>query len=498
MEEYDDEGSLLEQLIEQDEQEMLALQQMQAQQEEQRRVEERLLKNKLKLIKSNVSVSSRTFLKDSEKRTIKKAKKHKNLKSDINQINTILMLNAGKNTSKFITSSPLIFYVIIGVLLIFLIITVMSTIGSLMSWLFDDGNEDGANAVFGITGADFFGARMVYTDDNRAIQTIIQDYSQFVEDGIETAKLIETINVDGTNYNITLNIEIAVPEDEYFRSLNAENISDFETDYVNLYNIVFNNIAKPIYKIDNGSDFIIDNGTLIDCAGGIKYFGFTNITEIAPTVAENLITSSNFTATQEGGETVGDEILPKIEDEIEKKIVEHYVAETKYSIRTEKWFVKDYILTEDNEMITGVKKENYVAMIFMPRNNVTFTKMSFSIGNANLDGFKITLNGEDLQTDGNNLGTDEKQSFIYGGEVDIDAEKYIYIDEKNLTALDNISLFDIVESVDNYSTYLQQITTEGENPITYFTLWQDGVVVRTENSEAFTLIEYETSWQTAS
>ena len=394
MEEYDDEGSLLEQLIEQDEQEMLALQQMQAQQEEQRRVEERLLKNKLKFIKSNVSVSSRTFLKDSEKRTIKKAKKHKNLKSDINQINTILMLNKGKNTSKFITSSPLIFYVIIGVLLIFLLITVMVTIGSLMSWLFDEGNEDGENAVFGITGDDFYGARMVYTDETKAIQTIIQDYSQFVENGIVQAKLIETVNVDGTNYSVELNLDnIVIPEDDYFQTMNNEKESDFQTNYNQLYNIVYNDIAQPIYKVDNGSDF---SGSLIDCVSGIKYFGFTNMAEIAPVVAENLILPTGIAAKAQGSEdAISDAtILRKIEDEIEQQIVNYYQGEAKYSIRTEKWFVKDYILTEDDEMLSGVKKENYVAMIFMPRNNVTFTKISFAVGNANLDDFKITLNVE--------------------------------------------------------------------------------------------------------
>jgi len=47
--------------------------------------------------------------------------------------------------------------------------------------------------------------------------------------------------------------------------------------------------------------------------------------------------------------------------------------------------------------------------------------------------------------------------------------------------------------VDNYETYLT--TPAGES---YLTIKKNGVVVNVSNTEAFNLVEFETSWQSAS
>ena len=105
------------------------------------------------------------------------------------------------------------------------------------------------------------------------------------------------------------------------------------------------------------------------------------------------------------------------------------------------------------------------------------------------------MDGLTIGTDGNNLGSEEKQSYIYSvsGIVLLSAETFTDIDENNLTALaDGLSLFDIVENSElNNDYYL----TDSNGVLN---LKRNGVVVELQNDEAFNFVEFETGWQTAS
>jgi hypothetical protein len=125
----------------------------------------------------------------------------------------------------------------------------------------------------------------------------------------------------------------------------------------------------------------------------------------------------------------------------------------------------------------------------MPRKDVTFTKLSFAVGNADLSNFTININGDELTTDGNNLGTEENQSFIYGANLEIIAEKFEDVDENNLTALESdMNLFDVAK-LDNALTYLK-LHTGG-----YLTIKTNGIVVNLFNTEKYCFVEYETIWR---
>ena len=213
-------------------------------------------------------------------------------------------------------------------------------------------------------------------------------------------------------------------------------------------------------------------------------------------VADKIVDSNSLSAKDSAGNVANSEILKLIENEIEKNITEK-LSNERYSIRTEKLFVKDYILKNDDSRISDIQQEKYVAMIFMPNKNVTFTKFSFVVGNADLTNFEISMDGVSFVTDGNNLGTDEKQTFIYSsfGIPLVSAEDYENIDYNNLSALSSgMSLFDIVENEElDYAKYLTDDNTDG-----CFTLNDGGVKVELKNDEAFTFVEWETKWQSAS
>lgn len=500
-EENEDQGSELEQqqaMLQQQLQEME--QQQNADQQEKQRIEEKLTKNKLKFICSNLAIGSRTTLKETEKKTIKKAKQFPNLKKDIKQVNTLLAANRVKVATKTMSMSPAMFYVVIGALIILLVIAVVAFVGSIMPYLFpdDEGNGNGGttSSAFGITGQDFYGGRMVYKDDEKSRLAIIEDYVALVELGITEAKTISTISSGGSEISVTIEVNIQLPNEEYDYSTFDE--ATFQAEYSVLYSTIFD-IAKVVYKIDNGTDYA--NTTLLECVDGILYFGYgqTAMIDINKIINDAIIANSTVTATD--GTTINKttEVDPLISSKIEELCLNE-----KYHLRAEKLFVKDYVLSGEDKM-KDISKENYVAFIFMPNKNVTFTKFSFSVGNADLTELtmKLTNNGNEinLKKDDFDFSNDEdssKQAFIYltNENLSVSAGVFNDIDVNNLGALsEGMSLFELIKNVDDYSIYLETKTNETSGE--YLTIKKNGVVLELNNKEEFSFSEFETTWQSA-
>lgn len=388
--------------------------------------------------------------------------------------------------------APFMKYILIAIavlfgiiLLVILIAAIVSTISSMFP---EEDSENGATGVQGITGTDFYGARMVYSDDDKATQMLVEDYVEFVENGILEAQQITSVvaNNGGETFNVELTINIILPNEDFDYSQFDE--TDFKSEYVDLYSIVFD-IAKSVYKLDNGVDF--DGVSLVQCVDGIKYFGYGNLDETSLIAKTAIINKTSFIGINDvNNKLTQNDIGLAIENELNN------LYSTFSTARAEKLFVKDYII-EGEEKISGVKKENYVAMIFMARKNVTFTKFSFGVGGANLTNFTINVNGNTLSHDGNNLGTEEKQSYIYSRDLSITINEFEDIDKANLTALENeMSLFEVA-NLDSALTYLKEVSTGGNNSINFLTIKKNGVVVDLFNPEAYTIVEFETTWQAA-
>lgn len=486
-EEYDDEGSLLDQLIEQQEIEL-----QQAEEKKQQEIEQKLLRNKLRKIQRDLGVS-RTTLKEKEKKIIKQAKKFPALKKDIKMINTMLMANKAKNTSKLMSASPALFYVAIGALIIFLIICVVAVVGSILG---TDGGKP--SSQYGITGADFYGARMVYKDDEKATQNMVEDYVEIVEKSIEEIKSINSVTISSQTYTFNANVNIDLPVDYDYSTFTQETETTFAS--ADLYSIVLD-LSKIVYLADNGVAY--DGTSLTESLNGIKYFGFANkdefITQLSSSISskitiENVKNSAQETVTDSG---ILNEISNSIKSQFEAKF--NSADYSNLFIRTEKLFVKDYILETDDARISNIEEENYVAMIFMPKNNVTFTGFSFTISKTAFTDFKISMkvNGKNVEmtTDNSNISMNEgEEAYIYSsGDIEETVSIFTAIDENN--PLNGISLFDIVENIVDYSEYLE--SSLDENSVEVWTYNQGGAVVQTENTEAFYLVEWETAWETA-
>ena len=389
---------------------------------------------------------------------------------------------------KLMSASPALFWILLMALIIFIIICVVSVLGSMTGQ-----NGEDPSAQFGIKGKDFYGARMVYKDDNKANTQMVEDYVLLVDNSILEVQKINSVIVSGGTYNLTLSINILLPEEDYDYSAFDE--TTFSTEYAMLYSLI-RDVAQIVYTADNSITY--SGETLIDCFKGIKYFGFANYEAISNKLIETISAYTTISVKDSGGNDVAltTEIQNAFTNQVRTNLTKPEFLE-KYSLRTEKLFVKDYILTGEDEMMKNIKKQNYVAMIFMPKNNVEFTKLSFQISNTNFDHFTIgiTANGTEVQieTDGQNISFDESsKAYIYStsSNLNINAQKFTDIDETNLNALsEELSLYEIANSFANYSTYL-----EAKADTDILTIKQNGVVVNLNNTEAFNIVEFETAY----
>ena len=454
--------------------------------------EEADLKKELKKIKKRVIEREQIMFTLEQQKTIKKTKPHKKLKRDVAVIKGLFEVNKGKKGVKKAavgtagTGTAAIGWEVVLIILAVLIVALLTA-----SVVIAFTSNDGGSSFNGINGKDFYGVRMVYKDEEKSKHKIIEDYIDLVGQGVELAE-------NTTLSNVTLTVNLTMPSEDF----NFENFNEaeFAGQYPMLYQTVLK-ISQTVNKADNGTEA---PATLIDSVAGIKYFGLVSVDEnsngvddITEALQDAVLTASTFEGAD--GTTLSQTDIDNAHNAI-KNSISTLLNDEKLKIRTEKLFIKDYILEEDDDTVTGVTKENYVALIFMPKKNVEFTGFSFSAVASDLTNLKVSMfnNGEEIyiSTDNTNLSVEDGADmfFLYStaSNLNIEASTFADIDTNNLNQFNKeTSLFDIVKTAD-YSIYLEEKTNE--NSLKYFTIKQNGVLVKMENDSKFGFVEMETGW----
>ena len=288
--------------------------------------------------------------------------------------------------------------------------------------------------------------------DSVKYNDLIDDYLTLVEDSINT--------IDGKSVGseqITVNVEL--PADDYEIDYNT-----FGVDYAELNGIVFE-ISKIVSESDNGTPS--SASTLQDCLDEVKYFGFpeNKTSEIASVVSDFIERKS----------TVGEEKKPLTQD------MSGYINFEGLTTRTEKVYIKDYILETDEAMQSGVTDENYLAVMFMPKRNVTFNTISFILLGEDLSGFDVKLKNGTTDLSINKTADDYSDSSgvlsdIYECNSLVSASTFQDIDVNNLGALgEGLSLYEI-------------INTDGLNKDVYLTSSEENADIMTYKTSGVTLL----------
>lgn len=384
--------------------------------------------------------------------------------------------------------------------IIFLATSIGAIIKEMFPWRFPDdegGGNKGAASPFGMKGDKFYGGRVVYRDDVLAQNGLIEQYVDVFESAVENLQTTTfTETVCGTEYEVKLTINLTLPAEDF----NYENLdlTTFATDYPQLYNIVVD-MAKLSYRVDNN---VTDNAEipveLTEILKGVKYFGFNdkmigesideeddevNIIEIVYTILKsNILIQEKEKGTASEFQEATNVTIENIDDNIREKVVSAInVAENK--IRTEKLFIKDIILDGDDKYMEGIEKKNYVALIYLPKQDVEFDYVSYMITVDKDAEFTAVLsnNGSEISLikgEGENWSTDE--------ETETTELTYTFKSKENLGQTASVSdvvntadlnkfsspssLFKIVTNSSDYTTFLQETTLEnGDTVLTYKT-----------------------------
>lgn len=445
-----------------------------------------------------------------EKKAVERAEKHKSLKQKVVSIKTKLLKILGELMQKIMSAissiGPYGLAIIGGIFLIIVIVAVIAGAGI-----------DPGSALFGIKGDKFYGMRMIYKDQTQAQVCLLEDYSSVIEESINQAEKIVgyyavTTQENGEDvtkyYSLTVDITIDIPtgEDDTEYDYSTFNEETFNAEY-QTFGTILNSMAEVVFKNDNPEETL--PSTLLDRLNGIKYFGLnaklinddsSSGDEVQGVITENFKT--NFTVNQtEVQNPTGVQYADfatfqtEVSETLLENSIENMFAENadKYQVRTEKLFVKDFIL-EDDEMVSGVEVKNYVALIFMPKENVTFTKFSFYVEENDVAGINISKDGqqvEQLKKDDANfkINDDDPDKYhYYVNSTTLSADAFANIDTANVEALaEGLSLIEIVKTL-NYETYLK--LAEGQTDI--YTFKDNGVGVLFEEDNEFRIYENET------
>lgn len=442
--------------------------------------EDRVLYNKVKEIKKRVAGSIFPILKIDERRTMSKAKKK--FAKDVEQIEQTIKDKRQNLLRNGLTGGSVLIGIlfILGIILI-IVLAIAAVFDLMFGWL-NQGDDEGMSTQFGVNGEDFYGCRVVYTDDEQAKLDIISDYAGVVQAAVT---LLE-------DNNANLDITIDIPSEEY--DYNNFDETSFASEYADLYNLI-NLMIDDVYSYDQTD--VTNEVTFDEKVDAIKYFGFdeTLSVTVADTISGYINDNDKYASLDEDN---------PIDSSIEQVIVESIntlLSEEKYNIRTEKVYLKDYIFADGESMMENIAKENYIAMIFMPKTDVHFNYFSYIFSDIDFDNFNMyisTTNGEILLTGAQWSNESEAGVVSYLFEssqnLNVTAPIFTNIDTENLDLLaQGMSIYELSQSDDvDYSIYLETITDDAGNQVL---TWKSGdITARFESEQPFYFAEFETDW----
>jgi len=277
------------------------------------------------------------------------------------------------------------------------------------------------------------------------------------------------------------NVTITITDEDYDVQKLAENTE--LSAYVS-------GVAKLMYSADNeGASAPEDLNTTLD---GVKYFGFDESVlksdDLKTLVADYITTHYEFVANSSGASVDSATIKGDVDSWITEQI---NLDQDKYKVRTEKVFIKDYLINGDDKKVENVTRHDYIGMAFMAKRDVTFTQLSFTTAFIE-DGFEMTMT-----KDGSNISLPKTEEMT---SADTGVKQYTYkttisqsVTAYNYVALpeNEISIFSLAGN-DAYADLLVADESgiyaynEGEGLVGHF---------NNPSHETFLCVEFDTLWR---
>lgn len=310
---------------------------------------------------------------------------------------------------------PPTLYITLGVLAaIILLIIIIAIVSALSDAPYE--NVDVGNGVFdtaqGITGEQFYGARIVYRDDEKAVKDL-----EYYYENLSTNYLSNVGELTG----VTLKIDL-----EY--STRPEEVTA---------------LIEIMANVISGSETAL---SLEESLKLIDHFGYTDY-ELNSIRVEFI---TYITSNLDKYYTLDTSYTKNFETDLEWVFNINY---SKLNTISKLYYVKDVLLTGD-EMISGLENKNYMAMIYMPRTNVEISEASYMFHilegqeNAKINFKMISVdNGTENviienEVDSSWWGDNEAEQISETEKINLNLSSFISIDhdENILTGVSSYSL----------------------------------------------------------
>lgn len=313
--------------------------------------------------------------------------------------------SARKVGSFFVTifTPPILWITLVVLLFILILLLILIIVPAIAGAPYENVNLD--NGVFdtsqGIMGDKFYGVRIIYKDDERAVKDLETYY-----ENLSTNFLGNVGNYDGVNLILSLNYTEERPE-----------------EVTALIKIMAN-------VIDNSDEDL----SLAESLALIDHFGYTEyeLDTICAKFKEYIIANVDSYYTFDG-------YSGNFEDDLDYAFNINY---ENLNTISQLYYVKDIILPE-NAMISGLTQENYVAVIYMPKTTVTLKEADYMFyipkdtENASIDFKMISVNNgsetiiTESQVDPSWWGNDSAETISESGKIKLELNKFNSLDPEN-------------------------------------------------------------------
>lgn len=424
---------------------------------------QQLLEKQFKQVETKVQ-QKKIFLKKDQKQTLKDAEKNKKLKA--RAIKTKYQHKA--NVGRFILNNlyPIGIALLI-IMAVFILLAGIFAIAVFIDSLFgSSGGDGGMNSQLGASGQNFHAVRLIYRDDELAGKQTLNEYADLIYGALDSIESTETC---------TISVNITKPEGDDFDETKAN------ADLVALMKTA----AKQIYVADNpdyasqGTD--IEALTLTELAAGVKYFGFSaaNLEMFKTEILSDNFIFKNFN--QADGiisyQPIGEATIT--DDEVKQIVsaaLERYF-ESLTPAQSEKLFVRDCVLTGDGKL-TNVEKKNYVALMYLPKEQVNFNTLQFYVNGVDTNNFSIEYNGTKHTSYTEWPVDDDRMLYLYSLGSGISAPAVDNFDKESAVTTPK-SLAQIASNP-NADSYLQADAETG-----IFTYKEQGVTIKFNSTLPF-------------
>jgi len=391
-----------------------------------------------------------------------------------------------KTTGKGAAGGAGLWWIILIILAILVVLAFASLLGA--------SPEESTKSEAGIKGNNFYGARIVYRDDELARNGLVEQYVNLIKSTAEPfkdGKVYDDIDVGGTTYDIKVAIDLTIPAEDF--NYEELDLTTFASEYSDLYSAV-EEITRFVYDKDNESaetqsEEVASLETYLD---GIKYFGFnagmigSNIVDEDQVVDNNILeivydllkSKINVMGKTEGGSNYETPLdYENVKDNFVADIVNLMNADVN-RIRAEKLFIKDIILDGEDSFIEGIDLKDYEAFIYLPKQTIKCNFMSYMfVVSENSDiNVKLINNDQEIQLNKGDAEYpyDDKSFVCYkfdsSKNLNVTINPTDCIDTSNLNQFTNAtSLVKVLQDKEiDYESYLEKTTLEnGDVVLTY-------------------------------